>query len=158
MQKYAPDWTIWGPKLKKSLPWQGGQPPSHITLPPLGVLRSLGLGRFAPSQSRNLFRIFLFEMLGGLHKTSYYCTHKMCLPEIKWHSLNGSVLICLVNGFVGTFVLSQCGNVIILLQEVRKHKSCRVFITFMLIFEHCYFVDNCDCRVKSDPTCRQRYF
>ena len=28
----------------------------------------------------------------------------------------------------------------IFLQEVRKYKSCGVFISFVLIFEHCYFV------------------
>ena len=29
------------------------------------------------------------------------------------------------------------------LQEVRKYKSCGVFISFVLIFEHCYFDNNC---------------
>ena len=29
------------------------------------------------------------------------------------------------------------------IQEVRKHKSCGVLISFVLIFEHCYFVDKC---------------
>ena len=54
------------------------------------------------------------------------------------------VLICLVSGF-DTFVLYQCDNKFILLREVRKYKSCGVFISFVLIFEHndCYFVDNC---------------
>ena len=52
-----------GQNWKKSLPWEGGQP--H--LPPARSLRSFGLGRFAPSQSHNLFRNFLFEMLGGLY-------------------------------------------------------------------------------------------
>ena len=46
--------------------------------------------------------------------------------------------ICLVNGFIGTFVLLQCNKLL----EVRKYKSCGVFISFVLIFEHCNFVDN----------------
>ena len=65
MQKYAPDWTIWGPKLKKVLTVGGGPTPLPHP-PPARSLRSLGLGRFAPSQSRNNIRNFLFEMLGGL--------------------------------------------------------------------------------------------
>ena len=44
----------------------GGQNWKKFLPCPARSLRSLGLGRFAPSQSRNLFRNFLFEMLGGL--------------------------------------------------------------------------------------------
>ena len=67
---------------KKSLPWEGGQPPSH-TPSPARSLRSLGLGRFAPSQSRNLFRNFLFEMLGGLllPKTMLWLLITSILPQ-----------------------------------------------------------------------------
>ena len=56
-----------GQNWKKSLPWEGGQPP----LPPLR--------RYAPSQSRNLFRNFLFEILGGLGLLNVhilFCLHK----------------------------------------------------------------------------------
>ena len=61
------------------------------------------------------------------------------------------VLICLKNGFTGTFVLYQCNNMFILLREVRKYKSCGVFISLVLIFEHCYFVDNCQLSGKIGP-------
>ena len=47
-----------GAKIEKS-PYHGrGANPLPHPLPPLG--------RYAPSQSRNLFRNFLFQMLGGL--------------------------------------------------------------------------------------------
>ena len=52
------------------------------------------------------------------------------------------VLIYLVNGFNGKFVLYQCNNMFILLWEVREYKSCGVFISLVWIFEHCYFVDS----------------
>ena len=61
------------------------------------------------------------------------------------------VVICLVNGFIGTFVLYQCNNMFILLWEVKEYKSCGVFISFVLIFEHCYFVDNCRLSGKIGP-------
>ena len=78
MQKYAPDWTIWGPKLKKVLTVGGGPTP----LPHPAPSRSLGLGRFAPSQSHNLFRNFLFEMLGGLY---------ICLLPLLYHVIGRHV-------------------------------------------------------------------
>ena len=42
--RYAPDCTFPSRKMKISLPWEGGHPS------PARSLRSLGLGRFAPSQ------------------------------------------------------------------------------------------------------------
>ena len=42
-------------------------------------------------------------------------------------------------------------HMFILLQEVRKYKSCGIFISFVLLFEHCYFVDNCQLSGKIGP-------
>ena len=56
-----------GQNWKKSLPWEGGQPPSH-TFPPLGRYAPSGLVASLPSQSRNLFRnFFIWNVSGWLH-------------------------------------------------------------------------------------------
>ena len=68
------------------------------------------------------------------------------------------VLICLVNGFIGTFVLYQCNNMFILLREVRKYKSCGVFISLVLIFEQCYFVNDCGLSGKIRPDMSTKIF
>ena len=62
--------------------------------PPARSLRSLGLGRFAPSQSRNLFRNFLFEMLGGLVKCLVNCTmpKPMVLSGFQFSEHTASIL------------------------------------------------------------------
>ena len=62
LSRYAPDCTILSPKMQKLPTVGGGTPPSH-TLPPRS-LRSLGLGRFAPSRSRVPFSDF--QMLASM--------------------------------------------------------------------------------------------
>ena len=46
----------------------------------------------------------------------------------------------------------------ILLQEVRIYKSCGVFISFVLIFEHYNFVDNCRLMGKIGPDMSTKKF
>ena len=65
-----------GAKIEKA-PYRGrgANPP-----PPARSLRSLGLGRFAPSQSHDLFRNFYFEMLGGLYRCMcWYAAISYCI-------------------------------------------------------------------------------
>ena len=54
-----------GQNWKNSLPWEGGQPPSH-TLSPLSRYAPSGLVASLPRKVAIFLGIFLFEMLGGL--------------------------------------------------------------------------------------------
>ena len=70
--RYAPDCTFSSRKIKKLPTVGGGTPPSPShTLPPARSLRSLGLGRFAPSQ-----RLCPPKCFGSLRHWCHACSNE----------------------------------------------------------------------------------
>ena len=86
----------------------------------LTLLSTKGLFCYLPTYRQS----FMVVDIKLYHKTSYFYTQNVFtwnkMIFIKWLLF---WYICLVNGFIGTFVLYQCDNMFILQQEVRKYKS-----------------------------------
>ena len=100
---------------------------------------------------RHLFTVNkrAFLLLANISTKFYGCWHKiipqniellhtkMFLPEIKWHSLNGCfvlIILCFTNATICSSYYGKWENI---------YNSCGVFISFVLIYEHCYLVNNC---------------